>query len=484
MENTQTKYYVTTSIPYINGDPHIGHTYELLAADVLARYARQQGKTVILSTGTDEHGGKIAEKALENNMPPKDYADMVSQRWRELGPLVNMSNDRFIRTTDPGHEQRAMLIWKALEKNLYKGKYKGWYCTGCESYVAEKLAKENKGICPHHNRAYEQLEEENYFFKLSAYGERIKEKIESGDFRIIPETKRNEVLNVIKEGLDDISVSRPKDKLSWGVAVPDDDSQVMYVWFEALMNYITVLGYPEHKDFKAYWPADVQVIGKDITRFHAIIWPAMLIGLGIELSKILYVHGFVNINNQKVSKSLGNVIHPKEVIDKHGVDALRYYLLRHVPSYDDGDFTWEKFENSYNNELANDLGNCVQRTASMIKRYQQGVIGDIPQPEHDIAKYRQALAECRFDVALEEVWEQVRGLNQYIEEEKPWAIAKEKDQAHLAEVLAYMASCLLEIADLLEPFLPETAGKISGIFKTGMVKDIEGTLFPRTDQSG
>ncbi|MBW3569278.1 methionine--tRNA ligase [Candidatus Parcubacteria bacterium] len=477
-------YYVTTSIPYINGEPHIGHTYELLTADVLARYARKQGKKVILSTGTDEHGGKIQEKAEELGKPVKEYADMMSIKWRELGPLVNMSNDRFIRTTDAGHEQRATLIWKALQKNLYKGQYQGWYCTGCEAYVSEATAKENNGTCPRHNRPYEKLQEENYFFRLSDYAGRIIEAIESGVFRIIPDSRKNEALHILKEGLEDISISRPKEKISWGVPVPGDEKQVMYVWFEALMNYITVLGYPEHQDFKNFWPADVQVIGKDITRFHAIIWPAMLLELEIDLPKTLYVHGFVNIDSQKVSKSLGNVIHPKDVIDRHGVDALRYYMLRHTPSYDDGDFTWEKFENAYNNELANDLGNSVQRTAAMIVKYQNGVIGDIPAFEHDTAPYHQALADCRFDQALEEIWRQIRGLSQYIDEQKPWMIAKEKDSEHLAGVLAYMCSCLLEVADLLEPFLPETAKKITKIFESGVVKQYEGAFFPKTDING
>lgn len=475
-------YYVTTSIPYINGEPHIGHTFELLSADVLARYARQQGKKVILSTGTDEHGGKVQEKANELKKPVKEYADEMSTRWRDLGPLVNMSNDRFIRTTDAGHEQRAGLIWKALSQHIYKGKYSGWYCTGCEAFVSESAAKDNGGKCPIHQRPYEKIEEENYFFKLSAFSTEIEKAITSGTFKIIPEYRKNEVLNIIKSGLEDISISRPKEKIAWGIAVPDDPNQTMYVWFEALMNYITVLGYPEHQDFKDYWPADVQVIGKDISRFHALIWPGMLMGLGVALPKVLYIHGFINIDGKKVSKSLGNVIHPKQVVDIHGIDALRYYILRHTPSYDDGDFTWEKFENAYNSELANELGNAVSRTAAMIIKYQRGAIGDIPPSEHDSAQYHQALNECRFDVALEEVWEQVRGLNQYIDEQKPWVIAKSEDKEHLQEVLAYMCSDLLEIADMLVPFLPTTADKIKSTFASGVVKQSETTLFPKTDK--
>ncbi|HEX5797216.1 MAG TPA: methionine--tRNA ligase [Candidatus Saccharimonadales bacterium] len=473
-------YYITTSIPYINGEPHIGHTYELLTADVLARYARRQGKTVLFSTGTDEHGGKTQEKADELKKPVKEYADEMSARWRELGPLLNVSNDRFIRTTDPGHEQRATLIWKALEKYIYKAKYSGWYCTGCEAFVTESTAKEHEGVCPIHGRAYERIEEDNYFFKLSGFSKAISEAITSGTFRIIPESRKNEILYVIKEGVEDVSISRPKDKISWGIPVPGDTTQVMYVWFEALMNYITVLGYPENPDFKDFWPADVQVIGKDISRFHALIWPGILMGLQTELPKTLYIHGFINIDGRKVSKSLGNVIHPREVVEKHGVDALRYYVLRHTPSYEDGDFTWEKFESAYNNELANDLGNAVSRTQAMVTKYQRGVIGDIPPSEHDSAQYHRYLADCRFELALEEVWEQVRGLNQYIDEQKPWEIAKGDDSEHLGQVLAYMCSDLLEIADLLVPFLPDTAEKIKDIFGTGVIKPARTTLFPKT----
>lgn len=479
MSKSQKHYYVTTSIPYINGDPHIGHTFELIAADVLARTARKKGNHVILSTGTDEHGGKVEQKALELGKPVKVYADEMSARWRELGPLVNMSNDRFIRTTDPGHEQRAALIWKALEKDIYKGTYSGWYCTGCEAFVTEATAKDHNGICPIHQKPYERLEEESYFFKQSAYASEIIAKIMSNEFHIVPETRKNEILSFLKDGLQDINVSRPKEKLSWGIPVPGDDTQVMYVWFEALMNYITVLGYPEHSDFKQFWPANIQVIGKDIIRFHAATWPAMLLSLGISLPKKLYVHGFLNINGQKVSKSLGNVIHPREVIEKYNVDALRYFLMRHIPSYGDGDFTWQRFEEVYNNELANELGNAVSRTAAMIIKYQEGIIGDIPVSEHDIAQYQAALEDCRFDKALEEIWEQVRGLNQYIEEEKPWALAKHNDTDHLREVLAYMVSCLLEIAELSEPFMPETSQKIVFIFNTGVVQKLEGTLFPK-----
>jgi methionyl-tRNA synthetase len=474
-----SKYYVTTSIPYVNADPHIGFAMELLYADVLARRARQLGDDVIFCTGVDEHGGKIAEKAAEAGLEPKAFADRISKRFEELGKLLNVSSNRFIRTTDPGHEQRATLIWKSLKEDIYKGKYVGWYCTGDEAFFTETEVKANNGVCPVHNRPYEKLEEENYFFKLSSYGKNILKAIESGEFQIVPETRRNEILNVIKDGLDDISISRPKDKIAWGIPVPGDTKQVMYVWFEALMNYLTVLGYPEHDDFKQFWPAQAQVIGKDIIRFHAAIWPAMLMSLGLPLPKQLYVHGFITVEGKKMSKSIGNVLHPADIVAKYGVDACRYYFLRHIPSYDDGDFSWQRLEAAYNNELANELGNAVQRTVVMLQKYQDGSIGDIPPADHDIAQYEAALAVCRFDRALDEVWEQVRGLNQYIDEEKPWAIAKDGDTEHLREVLGYQSSSLLNIAELLEPFLPETAAKITAIFQGGKVQPIEGTLFPK-----
>ncbi len=473
--------YVTTSIPYINGEPHLGHAMEFVIADVLARYARSQGLSTLYSTGTDEHGSKIAEKAAELKITPMELADKNSEKFREMLQLLNISNDRFIRTTDKGHEQRAQVIWKNLEKDIYKGKYVGWYCTGCEEFVTETVSKERGGICPTHKKPYDQIEEENYFFKLSKYAPKIREAIEDNSFHVVPETRKNEIIGVFNEGLEDISISRPKEKISWGIPVPGDSKQVMYVWFEALMNYLTVLGYPEHEDFKHFWPATYQVIGKDILRFHAAIWPGMLLGLGLPLPKTLYVHGHVQFNGQKMSKSTGNVVNPKEIVDGYGVDAFRYYFLRKVPSYSDGDFTWAQLEAAYNNELGNELGNAVQRTIVMIEKYQQGLIGDIPPAEHDVAVYHQAVKACRFDKALDDVWDQIKGLNQYIEEQKPWQIAREGDAEHLNEVLVYMVSCLLEIADMLGPFLPNTAQAINNIFSEGVLRKPETVLFPKIE---
>jgi methionyl-tRNA synthetase len=471
-------YYVTTSIPYVNGEPHVGHALEFIEADVLARSARQQGKSVIFSIGTDEHGSKVFQTAAKMGVTPEDLATKMSQHFKDLAASLNISNDRFIRTTDKGHEQRAQIIWKNLSHDIYKSKYIGWYDVKQEEFVPESKADPAR-MKPDHPQAYQKLEEENYFFKLSKYTDQVRQAIESDQFHIVPKTRKHEILSVLKEGLDDISISRPKDKLSWGIPVPGDHTQVMYVWFEALMNYITVLGYPEHEDFKKFWPANVQVIGKDIIRFHAAIWPAMLLSLGLALPKRLYVHGFVTLNGEKMSKSLGNVVAPKEIIDKYGAEAFRYYFLRHVPSYEDGDFSWDKIEAAYNNELANELGNAVQRTVVMVMKYQNGLIGDTPPAEHDKASIVDAIEHCRFDRALDEIWEQVRGLNQYIDETKPWEIAKTDDKDHLREVLAYQASCLLEIADLLEPFLPDTAVKIRNVFDAGVIRPTKETLFPK-----
>lgn len=426
------KYYITTSIAYVNAAPHIGYAMELLEADVLARAARQRGDDVVFCTGTDEHGTKIAQKAAEAGKEPKAFVDEISVAFSVLLQDANISNDRFIRTTDPDHEKRAQLLWKALGDDIYKAKYIGWYDVRQEEFVPESHADPAR-MKPDHPQAYQKLEEDNYFFRLSKYNNQIREQIESGAFQIVPETRRNEILSLLKEGLEDISVSRPKEKLAWGIPVPGDKDHVMYVWFEALMNYLTVLGYPDGQDLKDYWPASVQVVGKDITRFHAAIWPAMLMSLGLPLAKQLYVHSFITVGGEKMSKSIGNVISPKEIIDKYGTDAFRYFFLRHIPSYNDGDFSWETYDSAYNNELANELGNTVQRTAVMVQKYQEGAIGNLPPGEHDRGAMDEALSECRFDRALDEIWQQVRGLNQYIDEEKPWEMSKREEigRAHV-----------------------------------------------------
>ena len=476
--------YITTAIPYVNGVPHIGHALDYTLADIWSRYQKQNGKTVRFQVGTDEHGNKIAAKAGESNMDPQSYVDSMYGNFQQLISALNVEYTDFIRTTDGHHKGAVQYIWQQLQEYIYKGSYEGWYCQGCESFVTDKEATDNNGICPDHQTPYERLSEENYYFKASAFSDTIREAIESDKLKIVPEFRKREFLELMKDGLKDVSISRPRKNLSWGVGVPGDDNQVMYVWLDALSNYITVLGYPDHEEWKDFWPADVQVVGKDILRFHAGIWPAMLLGLKLPLPKVLLVHGFVNVGGAKMSKSLGNGVAPMDVINQYGTDAFRYYFSRHIPTQEDGDFTWEKFETAYNTELGNDLGNLVQRVAAMIGRYQSGVIGDAAQAEHDMGPYRLAMKNFEFNKALDEVWGTVRSLNQYLENVKPWEIAKQREKdteaaEHLAEVLAYASSTLIQIADLLTPFMPSTAATIHQMFDTGVVPSELKPLFPK-----
>lgn len=476
------KYYVTTSIPYVNGLPHIGFAMELIQADVQARYHRQKGDDVWFLTGTDEHGLKIARSAAESKLTPEKYIEPFKDAFKNLAEEVSARPDQFIRTTDDEHQKSAQALWKACEHDIYKSSYEGWYCVGCELFYTEQELPDH--FCPIHKVKLELVKEENYFFKLSAYTDRVKEAITSGKYKITPEIRRNEILALLERGLEDISISRDKSKLSWGVPVPGDPSQVMYVWFDALPNYTSAVGYPKGPNFEKYWPADLHIIGKDILRFHAALWPAMLLSAGLPLPKQLYVHGFISSEGHKMSKSLGNVVSPKDVIAKYGVDALRYYLLREIPSDGDGDFSWARMEAVYNSDLANDIGNLVQRVQVMVGKYQKGVIGDLPPHSHDITPYTEAMENLRFDRALAEVWLLIRGLNQLIEEEKPWELGpegKRADAGHLSEVLHHAVADLVQLASLIMPFMPTTAQKIAATFANGAVHPEIGILFPKVD---
>jgi len=478
------KLYITTAIPYVNAKLHIGNVIDYLLADVWARYQTQQGKEVRFQVGTDEHGNKIAAKAKEANLSPQEYVDSMYGGVKTVIGAMNVGYTDFVRTTDVHHKAAVQFIWGKLQPYIYKSAYEGWYCLGHEAFFTDKEATETNGVCPDHQTPYERISEENYYFKLSEFAPRIREALDRHKFEIVPEFRKKEFLNLLDSGLHDVSISRPKKSLSWGVPVPGDDSQVMYVWIDALSNYITVLGYPDNEKWKEYWPADLQVIGKDILRFHAAIWPAMLLALDLPLPKKLLVHGFVNVGGAKMSKTVGNVVDPMEVIECYGVDAFRYYFSRHIPTLDDGDFTWEKFETAYNNELANELGNVVSRIASMVTRYQAGVVGDAIQAEHDSQLYQDAMKACEFNKAMDEVWLMVRSLNQYLEEVKPWAVAKQREtdadaEAHLTEILGHSVGTLNQIASLLEPFLPTTAAAIKTMFKGGVVHETGQVLFPK-----
>ncbi len=485
MEQIEKKLYITTAIPYVNGAPHIGHAIDYMLADIWARYQRQNGHEVRFQVGTDEHGNKISAKAAEEGIAPKAYTDKMYLNFENFIKKVGAQYTDFVRTTDDHHVQAVQYIWEKLKPYIYKGSYSGWYCMGHEAFFTDNEVQALGGICPDHQKPFEQVSEENYFFKTSAFTDQIKAAINDGTMQIVPEFRKNEFLELIKDGLADVSVSRPKKSLTWGIPVPGDPEQVMYVWLDALANYITVIGYPDREaEYKTFWPADVQVIGKDILRFHAGIWPAMLLGIGLELPKKLLAHGFVNIGGSKISKSVGNVIDPNEIIDQYGLDAFRYFFSRHIPTQDDGDFTWEKFEGAYNGELGNDLGNLISRVAGMITRYQAGVIGESEQTEHDMTAYHQAMDSLEFNKAIDEVWNMVRSLNQYIDNVKPWEIAKGigKDpeaEAHLSEVLAHCAGALIQIGDLLMPFLPATAQAIHTTFESGVVKPLDTVLFPK-----
>lgn len=475
--------YITTAIPYVNGTPHIGNALDYLLADIWTRYQKQNGRDVRFQVGTDEHGNKIAAKAAEAGLDPQTYTDQSYVNFESLMKKVGAEYTDFIRTTEGHHIGAVQYIWTKLQPYIYKGVYEGWYCMGHEAFFTDKEVQATGGVCPDHQTQYEHVSEENYYLKTSAFTDKIREAIETNRMQIVPEFRKNEFLELIKDGLQDVSISRPRKNLSWGVPVPGDSEQVMYVWLDALANYITVLGYPDRQGWQDYWPADVQVIGKDILRFHAGIWPAMLLGLDLPLPKKLLVHGHISSGNIKMSKTVGNVIDPSEIIDNYGVDAFRYFFSRHIPTLDDGDFTWEKFETAYNTELGNDLGNLVQRVASMVSKYQAGVVGDVPLGEHDMQPYRLAIESLNFNKALDEVWLTVRSLNQYIENVKPWQIAKNRDtdteaEAHLAEVLGHAVGTLQQIGDLIAPFMPTTSAKIHEIFKDGVITE-SAVLFPK-----
>jgi len=465
------KFYITTSIPYANATPHIGFALEIIQADVLARYHKSLGEKVFYLTGTDEHGIKIKKAAEKAKKPPQEFVDEIADKFKELARVLNISNDDFIRTTDEKRHKPAIeKIWKKLEEagDIYKKKYKGYYCAGCEAFVTEKDLV--NGECPNHKKKPELIEEENYFFKLSKYLPEIKKRIEKNEIRIIPEARKNEVLGYIKTGIEDTSFSRSKKKY-WGFEVPGDKDQIIYVWGDALPNYISAIGYEkETKQFKELWPVDVHCIGKDILKFHAIIWPAMLLSLKLSLPKTIFVHGFISVGGQKMSKSIGNVVDPFDLVKKYGVDAVRYYLLREISPMEDGDFTFEKFEARYNSDLASGLGNLVARVNAMAKKQKvkPGISIEDKELKKQINKtkdnYKKALGKFKFNESLKSIWELISFCDKHIEKNRPW-------EGENKVVLSDLLLTIEEIAELLEPLLTKTSKSI----KVGKTK----LLFPR-----
>jgi methionyl-tRNA synthetase len=464
------KFYVTTSIAYVNAAPHVGFAMEVIQADVLARYHRFKGDDTFYQTGTDEHGMKLVQTAKEKGVTPRQLVDENAERFRGLKDMLTLGFDNFIRTTDASHIEGAKKIWKKMfdAGDIYKDSYEGLYCVGCEAFVLEKDLVEGK--CPNHDRAPEKLKEENYFFKLSKYSEKIKYEIETGHLQVVPESRKHEILSVIKDGLRDVSFSRPKKILQWGIDVPNDPDQVMYVWCDALSNYITGIGYAEESaQFKKYWPADVHLIGKDILRFHSAIWIGMLISAGLPLPKAIYVHGYITSEGKKMSKSLNNVVAPADYADKYGADALRYYLLKEIPTTDDGDFSKDRFSVVYESELANNIGNLVSRVLAMTGKYfdskvpegekSEGIFS--PMVEKLWAGYGRAIDDFDLKKALELVVEFASVANKFVDDTKPWVLAK-TDQKELARVIYVLLEMIRHITLLIGPFMPATAAKIMG----------------------
>lgn len=475
------KFYITTPIYYPSDNLHIGHAYCTTVADSIARYKRLADFDVFFLTGSDEHGQKIQRKAFENGVTPKAYVDKIVASFQNLWAKLSISNDDFIRTTEPRHYEVVQSIFQKIfdQGDIYKAAYEGWYCTPCETFWMERQLSE--GNCPDCGRPVELLKEESYFFRMSKYQDRILAYIEENPDFIQPVSRRNEMINFIKGGLEDLCVSRTT--FDWGIPVPFDSKHVVYVWFDALANYITAAGFlHDRAKFEKFWPADIHLVGKEIVRFHSIIWPVLLMALGVELPKMIYGHGWLVVEGDKMSKSKGNVIDPVALIDEFGADTIRYFLLREIMLGNDGNFSREALINRINADLANDLGNLLHRTLNMINRFSGGIIGE-PSAKEDIddslmgltsktvAEYEQVMDRMEINAALKEVWLLISRTNKYIDETGPWALAKDPDKKDRLDTVLYnLAEVLRIVAILISPFMPNTTPKIWK--QLGMSKDL------------
>src|SRR4051794_20465160 len=461
-------FYVTTPIYYVNGEPHLGHAYSTIAPDILARHHRQRGEDVFFLTGTDEHGEPVAQQAEAEGVTPRELGDRLAPRFKEMAAKINASNDFFIRTTDEGHMSRVQEIVQRVYDNghVYEGNYEGWYCPRCADFKTEsEIGPDN--TCPIHQIPLIREKQKNWFFKLSAFQDDLERLYEERPDFVVPDFRRNEALSFIKQGLQDVSLSRPT--LKWGVPVPWDTGQVIYVWFDALLNYYTALGYGiEGKDVtEQFWPP-FHILAKDILKFHAVYWPAFLMAAEIELPERMFIHGFLLMEGHKMSKSLGNVLDPDEVINKFGADALRFYCFREVSFGQDGQISPAGFEGRYETELADQYGNLANRVLSMIGRYRDGVVPEA-EAEPELAKglagaperVRALLDEAELTQALEEIWKIVRRLNQYVEETKPWELSKDEGASdRLDSVLYGLAEGLRVTTLLLHSYMPDTTGRL------------------------
>ncbi len=473
------KYYITTTLPYVNDKPHIGFAKEIINADVIARYQRALGKEVFFNTGTDEHGLKIYQKAGEMGITPQEYCDRLAESFKGLRSELDLSYDNFIRTTDEAHAKAAQAFWKKCEEagDIYKKNYKVKYCVGCELEKSDSDLE--NGVCPFHpNRPLEIIEEENYFFRFSKYQAPLLSFYDSQPDFVKPEHRLKEIHNFVAAGLQDFSISRLRSKMPWGISVPGDDEQVMYVWFDALVNYISCLGWPEDQErFQAFWPG-LQVCGKDNLRQQSAMWQAMLMSAGLPNSAQVLVFGFLTLNGKKISKSAGNTIEPLEITAKYGIDALRYYLLSDVPTFEDGDFSEQKFLIKYNADLANGLGNLAARVGNLLEKGNIATTWSLDYQGELAAwqqEYRQRMEAYDFGGTLSFIWSKIGECNEELTKAAPW---KMEDKEAAAVILASLAKRILHIADLLRPFLPGSAAKVADNFSAPQVKKGE-SLFPR-----
>lgn len=470
------KFYITTTLPYVNADPHIGFAAEIIRADVIARYRRMQGDEVFFNTGTDEHGLKIYRKAIENNQEPKEYCDKYAAKFDNLKNALNLSYNSFVRTTDDYHIKAAQEFWRRCDKNgdIYKKNYQIKYCVGCE---LEKTESElENGRCPYHkNSELELIDEENYFFRWSNYADKLLKYYKDNSDFVAPRHRLTEITKFIERGLEDFSISRLKKKMPWGIPVPDDDEHVMYVWFDALVNYISVLNWPEEDGkFKEFWPG-MQVAGKDNLRQQTAMWQAMLMSAGLPNSTQVLIFGFINADGQKMSKSLGNVVSPYDLVEKYGTDATRYYILAELKPFEDSDFTYEKFETRYNADLANGLGNLVARVSNLLEKNKIELKLKAGSNEGLKKKIAEKMKNYQFDRVLEILWGELRKGDEHLSEKTPWKLSEKEE---IRAVLEPVVQMILNVAELLESFIPETSEKIIKQFSAKQIKKSE-SLFPR-----